>query len=56
MAFVTDELSEDTFVDVMAQYTPYYRAKREERYEEITERRRGQFPASLPASPPVSGS
>jgi putative pyruvate formate lyase activating enzyme len=33
--FLAEELSRDTFVDVMAQYTPYYEAKTEDRYEEI---------------------
>ncbi|WP_306061806.1 radical SAM protein [Natronococcus wangiae] len=33
--FVADELSTETFVDVMAQYRPYYRAKDEDFYEEI---------------------
>jgi putative pyruvate formate lyase activating enzyme len=33
--FLAEVLSRDTFVDVMAQYTPHYEAKREDRYEEI---------------------
>lgn len=35
MEFVAEELSEDTFVDVMAQYQPHYKAKDEEFYNEI---------------------
>ncbi|MDY6764168.1 MAG: radical SAM protein [Halobacteria archaeon] len=36
MDFIAEELSKETFVDIMAQYTPYYKAKREERYDEIS--------------------
>ena len=35
MEYVATELSEDTFVDVMAQYQPYYKAESEEFYDEI---------------------
>jgi putative pyruvate formate lyase activating enzyme len=35
MEFVASEISEETFVDVMAQYQPYYKAKSEEFYDEI---------------------
>ena len=35
LEFVAEELSEDTFVDVMAQYQPYYKARSEAFYEEI---------------------
>ncbi|WP_265108476.1 radical SAM protein [Halosolutus halophilus] len=36
LTFVAEEISEATFVDVMAQYRPYYKAKDEEFYEEIS--------------------
>lgn len=36
MEFVAEEISEDSFVDVMAQYQPYYKAKTEAFYEEIS--------------------
>ena len=35
LEFVATELSPETFVNVMAQYQPYYKAKSEEFYEEI---------------------
>jgi putative pyruvate formate lyase activating enzyme len=35
MEFVAREISEGTFVDVMAQYRPYYKARSEEFYGEI---------------------
>ncbi|WIV66596.1 radical SAM protein [Natrialbaceae archaeon AArc-T1-2] len=35
LSFVAEELSAETYVNVMAQYTPYYKAAREQRYEEI---------------------
>jgi putative pyruvate formate lyase activating enzyme len=38
LSFVAEELSTNTFVNVMAQYRPHYRAKSEERYEEINRR------------------
>ena len=38
MEYVATELSEDTFVDIMAQYQPYYKAKSEEFYDEIDRR------------------
>ncbi len=36
--FVAEEVSERTFVDLMAQYQPYYRARTEDVYEEINRR------------------
>lgn len=38
MTYVAEEISEETFVDVMAQYRPYYRAESEEFYDEIDRR------------------
>jgi putative pyruvate formate lyase activating enzyme len=38
LSFVAEEVSRDTFVNVMAQYRPYYKAASEERYEEINRR------------------
>jgi putative pyruvate formate lyase activating enzyme len=38
LSFVAEGLSQETFVNVMAQYRPYYKAKSEERYEEINRR------------------
>lgn len=35
LEFVAEELSPETFVNIMSQYQPYYKAKREEFYEEI---------------------
>ena len=35
LEYVAEELSPDTFVDVVAQYQPYYKADSEEFYEEI---------------------
>ncbi len=35
MSFVAEKLSTDTFVNVMAQYRPYYKARTEDYYEEI---------------------
>ncbi|SNR31300.1 radical SAM protein [Halorubrum vacuolatum] len=35
MEFIAEEISEDTFVDIMAQYQPYYKAESEDFYEEI---------------------
>lgn len=34
--YIADEISRDTFVNVMAQYAPHYKAKTEERYSEIS--------------------
>ncbi|WP_440009293.1 radical SAM protein [Halomicrococcus sp. SG-WS-1] len=34
--FIAEELSEQTFVDIMAQYQPYYKAKTEDFYGEIS--------------------
>ncbi|WP_458208006.1 radical SAM protein [Haladaptatus sp. NG-SE-30] len=36
MEYIAEELSEQTFVDIMAQYQPYYKAKTEDFYEEIS--------------------
>jgi putative pyruvate formate lyase activating enzyme len=38
LSFVAEELGTETFVNVMAQYRPYYEATTEERYEEINRR------------------
>ena len=38
MEFVAEEISEETFVDIMAQYQPYYKARTEDFYEEISRR------------------
>jgi putative pyruvate formate lyase activating enzyme len=38
LSFVAEELGRETFVNVMAQYRPYYKAASEERYEEINRR------------------
>ena len=38
MEYIAEEISEDTFVDVMAQYQPYYKAASEEFYDEIDRR------------------
>jgi putative pyruvate formate lyase activating enzyme len=38
LSFVAEEISKDTFVNVMAQYRPYYRAASEDRYEGINRR------------------
>ncbi|AXR81470.1 radical SAM protein [Natrarchaeobaculum sulfurireducens] len=35
LEFLAEELSEETFVNVIAQYQPYYKAKTEERYADI---------------------
>ena len=35
LTFVAEELSTETYVNVMAQYTPYYEANTEDRYAEI---------------------
>lgn len=35
LEFIAEELSPSTFVNLMAQYQPYYKAKRAERYEAI---------------------
>ncbi|MDX1745597.1 MAG: radical SAM protein, partial [Halobacteriales archaeon] len=35
LSFVAEEIGRDTFVNVMAQYRPYYRAASDARYEEI---------------------
>ncbi len=35
LAFVAEELSRDTYVNVMAQYRPHYEARTEDRYAEI---------------------
>lgn len=35
MEFIAEEISKDSFVDIMAQYQPYYKAKTEEFYSEI---------------------
>lgn len=34
--YIAEEVSPYTFVDIMAQYQPYYKAKREEFYDEIS--------------------
>lgn len=36
MEFIAEEISKDSFVDVMAQYQPYYKAKTEDFYDEIS--------------------
>jgi putative pyruvate formate lyase activating enzyme len=36
--FLAEELSEETFVNVMAQYRPHYKAESDDRYEEINRR------------------
>ena len=36
LTYVAEEISTDTYVNLMAQYRPYYRAKSEQRYEEIS--------------------
>ncbi|SDR09240.1 radical SAM protein [Natronobacterium texcoconense] len=36
LEFVAEEISEATFVDIMAQYRPYYKAREEEFYDEIS--------------------
>ncbi len=36
MTFIAEELSTDTFVDIMAQYQPYYKARSEAFYDEIS--------------------
>ncbi len=36
LRYVTEEISTDTYVNLMAQYRPYYRAKSDQRYEEIS--------------------
>ncbi len=36
LTYIAEEISTETYVDVMAQYKPYYKAKSEERYEEIS--------------------
>ena len=38
LRFAAQELSKDTFVNIMAQYQPYYKAKSEDYYEEINRR------------------
>jgi putative pyruvate formate lyase activating enzyme len=38
LTFLADDISRDTFVNVMAQYRPHYEAKSEDRYEEINRR------------------
>ena len=35
LTFLAEEISTETYVNVMAQYTPYYKAKSEDFYEEI---------------------
>ena len=35
LSFLAEELSEETFVNVMAQYRPHYEAASADRYEEI---------------------
>lgn len=35
MEFLAEQISETTYVDIMAQYQPYYKAKTEEFYDEI---------------------
>ncbi len=35
LSFLAEELSEETFVNVMAQYRPHYKARTDERYEDI---------------------
>ena len=36
LRYVAEEISTDTYVNLMAQYRPYYRAKSDQRYEEIS--------------------
>ncbi len=38
LSFVAEAISRDTFVNVMAQYRPYYTATSDDRYEEISRR------------------
>lgn len=38
LSFLAEELSRDTFVNVMGQYRPHHEARTEERYEEINRR------------------
>ncbi|MEF8826535.1 MAG: hypothetical protein V5A27_09395 [Halapricum sp.] len=38
LSFLAEELSEETFVNVMAQYRPHYKAESDDRYEEINRR------------------
>ena len=38
LTFIAEEISTNTYVNVMAQYRPYYRAAREDRYDEINRR------------------
>ena len=35
LSYIADEISTDTYVNVMGQYRPHYKARTEERYEEI---------------------
>ena len=38
LSYIAEEISRDTFVNVMAQYRPHYKAKSDERYDEISRR------------------
>lgn len=38
MTYIAEEISQNTFVDIMAQYQPYYKAKREDFYDDINRR------------------
>mgnify|MGYP000028728214 CR=1 FL=1 len=38
LSFLAEELSEETFVNVMAQYRPHYKAESDDRYGEINRR------------------
>jgi putative pyruvate formate lyase activating enzyme len=38
LTFLAEEIGRDTFVNVMAQYRPYYRARTDERYRAIDRR------------------
>jgi putative pyruvate formate lyase activating enzyme len=38
LSFLVEEVSEETFVNVMAQYRPHYRAEFDDRYGEINRR------------------
>jgi putative pyruvate formate lyase activating enzyme len=38
LSFLAEELSEETFVYVMAQYRPHYKAESDDRYEDINRR------------------
>ncbi|MFB6253083.1 MAG: radical SAM protein, partial [Halobacteriaceae archaeon] len=38
LSFIAEEISQDTFVNIMAQYRPHYKAKSEDRYDDINRR------------------